>query len=1474
MFFTITRLWQVLLLALLTAGPVTLTAQVAPPLVTFIDFTQEPFTLNLSYEDNVPVAEGYLAVMSQGATDALYQVTEDSLVFVYQPTRSTRLTILGQGDGYTFIAEGERFNREVLRINNQDFTTTTVGEEFLGLENVSREEGDLKLLPDGRVIWWDITGLLSASPPYAEAVRLLPWQHTNPNPTEVSTYLREDGRLLLSQGNALYVSDGTPEGTHLVRNVPLFDSYELVQSGAFTYIWSTSGVVAAISADGGYTELQSDSALELLNVAAVPGGVNIFEADDGENVRAFRSDGTIAGTSEIPMPIIGDGTSRILASTFGFAGEQVFRTILFRDSIALYTAGADLADWTYLTAIDRTGDFNNPADLEIGQIQDLTTSFVVELLVWDAAAGATGFENQLWVYRSVLDQTFQRLPVENFDDYSIPVKQTVNGALLFIENFDQLYHQVYLLDRVFGGLISKGEVRRQDFSFRQSGQFLYGFYREDRFGGDVHYITTDLFTNTGFDDYTFGNFNDWPGVNKLMEFPDRFTALTRDNDELFYYNLYLFRQNRSRVAEPVAVGNDTNQGSGFRSVKELDNTVLIDGADNTPNNSALAFNGPDEPVSVWRSVGQIQAGRFIGATDSLLIFEGTRRVRPFYRLNNRRMGSEGVVTTIPDDESIGLTRSEDYALFNNSFYYSSYQYSTNETTISIHRRALQPDSPEETIFTRTYSTPTGDGERYQRAIVSPRPTSQRLFILFPSGRTVDERMLISMNPAGEFLLPEDTEQPELFYQVSSDFGPSEEGLFIRREVPFPNEELLTQKLWVKPDGRRAVEINGVFGNRQVLPFLKTTLREDELLVGTFENTIDGQTGFFRVAADGSLLEEYLVEDVNWYAVYDGKMIGTRLNLTTGNHQLFEVAFDGSAPRDIAELPSISDGELDRHAQLINGRVYYLGDKFRTLQFYDLPSSTGGTVVMPDHVPDAENTFGPIVSAKGLIVGVATSTRFGREPFYLDPATGRLIQGQLFVDNNDDDVFNEGDLVVPRYPVDVVADAGFLSTTTTDDGQYALLVDAQTAYNVSPRATDCPEGFTPTAQMVPPGEADEELNFFVRPGGSEAAAELQLTAARLRCQQQVPLWVSIRNQGCINLAGTLTVTLPASVQFESADFAATQVDDGTVQFTITDLSILQHQQIQLLITAPDETFTGQELRFSASFQSNLLAEDVEVEERGTVFCSYDPNDKAVQPQREDPNNANYSEWGEELIYTIRFQNTGNDTAYTVSIKDQLDAGLDLTSLRVIDQSHSCAVTLDDKASLTVSCPDIFLPDSTTNLAASQGFVRFGITPLDGVPDGRRVENTASIFFDGNAPIITNTVFNTVVPFLDQDQDGYLFYEDCADDDPAINPGAEEIPGNDVDENCDGSLEPVSIRYVAELEATVYPNPTSDWIRITPAGVTAPVHLTILDAYGRALRAETLPRDGNISLRELPSGAYFLLLRETTTGKTGRVCVVRK
>jgi len=135
----------------------------------------------------------------------------------------------------------------------------------------------------------------------------------------------------------------------------------------------------------------------------------------------------------------------------------------------------------------------------------------------------------------------------------------------------------------------------------------------------------------------------------------------------------------------------------------------------------------------------------------------------------------------------------------------------------------------------------------------------------------------------------------------------------------------------------------------------------------------------------------------------------------------------------------------------------------------------------------------------------------------------------------------------------------------------------------------------------------------------------------------------------------------------------------------------------------------------------------------IVASYDPNDKLV-------NKSNYysiSDQNKELIYTIRFQNTGTDTAFDVTIRDTLNKAIDPTSVRVVNASHPYQLRMKKLGFLEVYFKNIFLPDSSVNELASHGFVQFAIRP-NATNEPFTLRNIASIYFDYNTPVLTNSI----------------------------------------------------------------------------------------------------------------------------------------
>jgi uncharacterized repeat protein (TIGR01451 family) len=126
---------------------------------------------------------------------------------------------------------------------------------------------------------------------------------------------------------------------------------------------------------------------------------------------------------------------------------------------------------------------------------------------------------------------------------------------------------------------------------------------------------------------------------------------------------------------------------------------------------------------------------------------------------------------------------------------------------------------------------------------------------------------------------------------------------------------------------------------------------------------------------------------------------------------------------------------------------------------------------------------------------------------------------------------------------------------------------------------------------------------------------------------------------------------------------------------------------------------------------------------------------------------YDDW---FTYTIHFQNTGNAPAINIRLRDTLDANLDINTFEVRGYSHPAIVSINGNV-LTVRFNNIMLPDSTSDYDGSMGYFQYRLKPLLNLPLGTQIENTAYIYFDYNAPVVTNTAqsnFQTVLPTLNR------------------------------------------------------------------------------------------------------------------------------
>ena len=142
----------------------------------------------------------------------------------------------------------------------------------------------------------------------------------------------------------------------------------------------------------------------------------------------------------------------------------------------------------------------------------------------------------------------------------------------------------------------------------------------------------------------------------------------------------------------------------------------------------------------------------------------------------------------------------------------------------------------------------------------------------------------------------------------------------------------------------------------------------------------------------------------------------------------------------------------------------------------------------------------------------------------------------------------------------------------------------------------------------------------------------------------------------------------------------------------------------------------------------------------VIASLDPNDKSENHAGSISKSNIIS--GDYLTYTIRFQNTGTDTAFNIIIRDTLSNKLDWSTLQMVDASDDYQLNIKNGNKCVWYFNNILLPDSNVNEPASHGYIVYRIKPKSTLVSGDVINNSAGIYFDYNLPVQTN-IAKTVV-----------------------------------------------------------------------------------------------------------------------------------
>ena len=403
----------------------------------------------------------------------------------------------------------------------------------------------------------------------------------------------------------------------------------------------------------------------------------------------------------------------------------------------------------------------------------------------------------------------------------------------------------------------------------------------------------------------------------------------------------------------------------------------------------------------------------------------------------------------------------------------------------------------------------------------------------------------------------------------------------------------------------------------------------------------------------------------------------------------------------------------------------------------------------------------------------------------------LLTGTAFYDDNGNGARDAGEQWADDIHISIKSANAKMQAITkngifklqSDTGAIAVSIDSLAYYTVSP---------TSATIQLSPQHLQDSLSFALKPtAGKQDLQVTLLSTGAVRSGMPTSYRIYYKNAGTVaidNVQLSFVNTNKAFVTGATPAYDGLSADSSTITWQLHTLDPHAAGTIDVNTTLfPSPVANISDYLHPYAFIHPVAGDLTPLDDTSRltqlVRGSFDPNELS-ETHGQSITPAQVAA-GEYLYYTIRFQNTGNDTAFTVTVRDTLDTRLDMTSFAITGSSHPLQLSIQDNK-LTWTFNNILLPDSTVNEKASHGFISFRIRPKSTLQTGDVIAGTGAIYFDFNLPVLTNTIHTTVraLPALPPA--------------PATSPIAAGYCGN-------AAAQPISI---ANLPAT----PTSAWVRI--------------------------------------------------------------
>lgn len=385
----------------------------------------------------------------------------------------------------------------------------------------------------------------------------------------------------------------------------------------------------------------------------------------------------------------------------------------------------------------------------------------------------------------------------------------------------------------------------------------------------------------------------------------------------------------------------------------------------------------------------------------------------------------------------------------------------------------------------------------------------------------------------------------------------------------------------------------------------------------------------------------------------------------------------------------------------------------------------GLTIQSVYVPKTGNTI------------LFTYSKSGSNYFAKMVDSAGVISGRTYADWDDNGFFTSSDSAMSN--ILVTSDSAVTSSISGHDNGKYFMYAAPGTYSLHANFNHPYYQFLPATQSATISQYSDSVtgkDFRLRPLFSFTDVSVKFTALSIaRPGRPAYYTITVKNSGAAPTNINVGLKLPALTAY-SALTGGTVVVNAPDSITVSMNSVnpFQTKQAVLYLNIATAATNGDTLKFYPKAYP-FTTDTIKTNNLDTLFqpvrTSFDPNEKEVNEKSKPLSDTNRA-----LVYTVRFQNTGTDTAFYIRIADTLSSKLDPHSFNFIDASHPVTTEINNNIVNFIFNP-IYLPDSIHNEPMSHGFVKYSIKPIAPVTISDTIYNHAAIYFDYNSPIITKS-----------------------------------------------------------------------------------------------------------------------------------------